>query len=97
MACIALILKAQNIQKGSAELFVHDEDNQGSQLKNELSSPHFAQSGNSILKKNKSLNTYSSWQDYARKKIKVSSERYESKLQHLGKEKYQKAVKLYEI
>ena len=38
------------------------------------------ESSNSILKKNKTLNAYSSCQDNGRTKIKVASERSESKL-----------------
>ena len=59
---------------------MHVEDNQGFHLKKELGSADLGETGNSILKKNKTLNAYSSWQDYARTKIPLPSERSKSEL-----------------
>ena len=62
------------------KLFVVVEDYQSYYLKKELCTSSHIKSGNWILKKNKTLNAYNSWQDYARKKIQLPSERSESKL-----------------
>ena len=62
------------------KLWLVIDNGQRAHLKKKLSWANLGQSGNSILKKNKTLNAYSISLGNARTKFKLSSERSKSKL-----------------
>ncbi len=52
--------------------------------------------GNSILRKDKTLNAHNLWQYYARPQISIPSERARSELSYMQGKEVKKTLKLYE-